>query len=359
MLKKILGILLFYMVGMLNASESSEKLQRESLLIIQGEYDECVNCIHAMNDYTNKTVNNVVNLPGKSYYAGLEYLCSNRDNFKEHMVYRLKMIGLLHTLFAKAFGEFGQQEIKQQKLDVQTLLKDFDENVQEYQKNVSYCNKCKNCTFDDYNKDNIILDGYQYLEKIPQVGYFIKDKTINQLDGQLADFQKLYINLVHYKHHQLSQEGLYQYVDNLKLTPIDNNLLKNLPNNIQDVKISKWDLLHVFMGDIKGKHLAGVHNEDKDLFKNFYKRDDSKIMNVSIRKNSKYQKLSTFFPAGWDMKTCVKKAHEVFDNIDHITPGDQHGVGNIIVHGKANDGTKIAIVIDLAEQLIVSFYPET
>lgn len=349
MTRRTLGGML--VVGMssflIQASMDSDAIKKQSFEHVMREYDVCKDQLKSFDHYMQRYSRKISSLPDAAYYNALEHMCDIERLFADYQRERLDIVSNLGKISKKLFGAPSQDEISKQNKETLKSLQDHKAIVKAAQKTYRYCDECKKNSFDDYNKDNGLVSGYRYLEEVTQMSEVLQNKTDAQLSGQLSSTQKHYVNLLHWMHHKLEKNGIYQYVKALK--PV------SFAYNGMNVHVADWNVLHICMGDIKNGRLGGVHTENKDLFTHFYERKQNK---VSVRSDNKLNKFSTFFSHKWDIQTCIKKAHEALQNINKIEPGDQHGPGNIVVHGFTQDHESIIIVVDPIKNLAVSFYPE-
>lgn len=332
---------------LIRASIDSDTIKKQSSIAFGRECDICRDQMGNFNDYMQDLTIAIPSLPDAVYYNGLQHMCDVEKLFEDYEKERIDIIYTLGKLSKKLFGAPSQEEISKQKKETLKLLQDHKSTVEKAQKTYRYCDECKKNSFDDYNKCNELVSGYRYLEEISQMSEVLQDKTDAQLPGQLSSTQKHYVNLLHWMHHRLEKNGMYQYIKGLK--PV------SFMYNGSNVHVVDWNILHICMGDIKNGRLSGVHTENKDLFTHFYDRKQNEVW---VRSDDKLRKFSTFFSHKWDVQACVKKAHEALQNINKIESGDQHGPGNIIVHGVTQDSEKIIIVVDPARKSAISFYPE-
>lgn len=349
MIKKTLGgaIIASMVSFLLQASIDCDSVKKQAVENFNAEYAVCRSQLKCFKNYIKDCSLQITYLPDAAYYNALQHMCDVDDLFEDYQRERIDIINTLGKASKKLFGAPSQDEISKQKKEALFLLQNHKAKVETVQKAYRYCGECKKKSFIDYNQDNKLVSGYRHLAEISQMSEVLQGKNDSQLSGQLSQTQKHYVNLLHWMHHRLESEGVYQYVKGLK--PV------SFGYNGAHIRVEEWNVLHICMGDIKNGRLGGVHNENKDLFSHFYERKQNHVM---VRSDNKLNKYSTFFPYGWDMQKCVKKAYESLQNISMIEPGDQHGPGNIIVHGVTPDYEKIITVVDPTKKLVVSFYPE-
>ncbi len=340
---------LLLLIAMIIEGSDVNENAKKCTHIISNEWKISQDVMNAFKNHHSDIFKALKSFDGDSYYRGLRYQSDQAVLFDTYMISRVTIVQEITKALKKTYGLADVDSIKKQKKEQSEALKKFCEQQKKFQKDHQYCHLCKNYSFKQYHDAQFLVDGYEYLEEIPQVSLFLKDKSFTQLKGQLNGLQINYVNLVHWMHHELETQGVYRQIRNLK--PI------SFGHNGQTVTISKWDPLHIFMGNLKRGFFAGVHSENRDLFTHFYKRDNDQI---TIRNHDAYHKISTFFPNSWKMNDCMNKAYEALQNIIKIEKGDaKYGNENyLLVHGKTNNGIAINCVVDPANNLVISFYPE-
>lgn len=314
--------------------------------LIRQQYEATVNYGKDYANHSGQLLNTLDGGDGDSFYRCRNYIFQAMKIVQEYQARRSQLIDDVFRIGKKSNIFVDVDDVQKCKKDSAVCLHIGKSVVKDQQKKLAYCDECTVRVFADYNRSDELVSGYDNLESIPQVGLFIKDKNPKELRGQLNDMQRQYVNMVHGKHHELENDGTYAYARDLK--PV------SLVYKGQTVRVKSWDLLHSYVGDLKRGFFTGVHIQDSDLFTHFYDRDKNTI---TIRKDPKYHKESTFFPQSWDLKTCLKKAHEALQNPIDIQPGDvKYGAHNLVVRGAMQPGQDMILVVDPTQERVVSFY---
>ena len=206
------------------------------------------------------------------------------------------------------------------------------------------CQNCVGQSFTYYNTDKILRPG---IENIPGAS-----KRFN-LKVFLQPFEIRYLNFVHWMHHKLERDNVYNYLKTLNLS---------ITHQGENIPITDWNLLHVFVGDLypNSQFVTGMHFDHQDI-KRFYDYQGNNIKGtIAHPMNKKNRKSSSLFPKTWDPITCVKKSLEVLKHKKAKVSEQQ----DKIRYTAKIDGVPIKVVVKLIKKpgqattgKILTFYP--
>ena len=270
----------------------------------------------------------------------------------------------------KQFDQLGQ---------LRTDLRDLYDSIVNLTKKFThwenYWKEQASRTFDSYNKSDELVSGYLYLQH-PNMNYIAKpaQKLLSKQSLSLLD--KWYINLATWMHHEMKALGVYKLIQSpvtiswSKPISLKNGKIITFP-----IQVKHWNLIHTFLGELKGgANFTGMHLNDDRLFNTFYSPGTvpnqvtltvPATKTAPLAKLKTYSKISTLFPANWNMYTCVDAAIYALQNIESIEPGSSgYGAENLIIRGRVKPiyrGVESPYLIEIAvnpqAQEVVSFYP--